>query len=414
MKVLHLIAGDLTGGAARGAYWLHRGLLSNGIESRVLTDSNYDFGDETVFSVAKGVKGRGLTKLRRLIDYVPTLLYPNREKAVFSTGLWGFDFTKEKPFIEADIVHLHWVNMGFVNIRHLKKVGKPIVWTLRDMWPATGGCHVPMNCQNYKTACGKCPQLGSHSELDLSRLIFRTKQKNIPQSLQVVGISRWISERAQESTLFRAHDVKTIFNNIDTQSFYPENKDISRSKLGLDTPKKIILLGAQSLDEFHKGFGKAIEAIACLDKKKFHLCLFGNNIDRRIIARTGLSYTSYGFLRNAESLRAAYSAADVFVSPSLMDAFGKTIAEAMACGTPAVCFDTTGPRDIVEHKVNGYRAAPYDAADLAKGIDWVIDNADYEGLAERSRRKIVSTFDSKLIAKQYVDLYRGLLGGMPN
>ena len=414
IKVLHLVAGELSEGAARGAYWLHRGLQAYGLRSRLLTDAGYVFGDDTVLSVADGFVGRGKRLLRRFLDHAPVMLYLSRNKKIFSTGVVGFDFTKTDAYLEADIIHLHWVNAGLFNIRHFRKIKKPIVWTLRDMWPMTGGCHYTMGCQRYKSLCGQCPQLGSKSGADLSRLVLRSKIENLPSSIHVVGISNWISECARESAVFKSCDVRTIFNNIDTQNFYPLEKKVARSMLGVESDKKIILIGAQYIDDFYKGFDKAVEALRYLDRDKYHLCFFGKTLTARDLSDIGFSYKFYGFLDSSDKLRAAYSSADVFLAPSLMDAFGKTMAESMACGTPVVCFDATGPKDIVDHKENGYRASPYDAADLAKGIDWVVDNEDHEGLAERSRSKIVSMFDSKIIAKQYVDLYRGILGDLPN
>jgi glycosyltransferase involved in cell wall biosynthesis len=111
-------------------------------------------------------------------------------------------------------------------------------------------------------------------------------------------------------------------------------------------------------------------------------------------------------------MRLAYSAADVFAAPSTMEAFGKTLAEAQACGTPVVCFDATGPKDIVEHQVTGYKAQAFHAADLAKGIEWVLDQpmGRYELMRERSRERAVEHFDSHVIAGQYRQLYDEMLG----
>ena len=408
MKVLHLVGGDLlSGGAARGAYWLHRGLLEHEIHTRLLTPSITDLGDDTVISIANDIKGKTGNLLRNAADVVPILLYPKRKDAIFSTGFAGYDFTKTSAYAKATIIHLHWINGGFVSMRHLHKVDKPIVWTLRDMWPMTGGCHIAyaLNCCRYIESCGRCPQLNSNSKHDLSRLVLSSKRKLLPDSIKVVGISNWISEQAKESSLFKSHDVRTIFNNIDTRVFSPVEKAVARAILGIQTDKKIILVGAHTLSIFYKDFDKFLEAARSLDKDKYHLCVFGN-VNHQLITDLGFSFNSFGYLHDTITLRLVYSAADLFVAPSLMESFGKTMAEAMACGTPVVCFDATGPRDIVDHKTNGYRAIPFEAEDLAAGIEWVCRNQHSLNLAQSARNKIVDTFDCGIIAEQYIQLYR--------
>lgn len=408
IKVLHLVSGDLSGGAARGAYWLHRGLLKNGIHSRILTDGNTNLLDETVFSIAENSRGKLARALRSRLNAVLTVFYPNRKGKNFSTGFFGYDFTKTRFYAEAMIIHLHGVDGGFVSMRHLSNIQKPIVWTLRDMWPMTGGCHYSMGCNNFVTGCGGCPQLGSNTKFDLSRFVCLTKKKYIPKTVKVVGISHWLSNQAKESLLFKPYDVCTISNNIDTQLFTPIEKIIARSILGIHTEKKIILTGAQSLNDFYKGFDKYLQAICHLNKDKYHLCFFGN-VDQQLVSELGFSFSIFGFLHDAISLRLAYSAADIFVAPSIMEAFGKTLAEAMACGTPVVCFDATGPRDIVDHMVNGYRAIPFESEDLARGIEWVCKNQDIVKMENSARNKVTLFFDNSVIAKQYIELYKNIL-----
>ena len=404
VKVLHLVAGDPDNGAARGAYSLHRGLLANAVHSRMLLDSGADVPDETVTTTGKGEVGRVSRFARLVMDRVPTLLYPKRRRAIFSTGFSGYDFTKTAAYADATILHLHWINEGFVSIRRLRNVNKPIVWTFRDMWPMTGGCHYAMDCRNYLTRCGKCPQLNSAAENDLSRFVFALKEKNFPKSIKIVGISRWIAECAKESALFRNFEIHTISNSIDTSAFSPVPKDIARSKLGLKSDKKIVLIGANIVTEFYKGFPKFLDALQYLNVEKYHLCFFGK-MDPNALPPLKFSSTQFGTLHDTGSLSLAYSAADVLVAPSLMEAFGKTLAEAMACETPVVCFDATGPRDIVDHLVNGYRSRPFEAEDLARGIAWVCGHPNYAALARSARAKAVECFDNQVVARQYRELY---------
>jgi len=179
---------------------------------------------------------------------------------------------------------------------------------------------------------------------------------------------------------------------------------------GIKTDKKIILAGAQSLKGFYKGFDKFIEAINLLDKDKYFLCFFGN-LDKSVAESLEFEYKNFGFLHDTVSLRVLYSASDVFVAPSIMEAFGKTLAEAMACNTPVVCFDATGPKDIVDHKINGYKAIPFESRDLANGIEWILNNKNHNELCQNAREKVLREFDSVVVAKKYIKLYEEIMSG---
>lgn len=409
MKILHLIGGDLNGGAARGAYWLHTALRSLGVNSRILTNSRSTINDENVASVLKSRTDKLLNIIRAQLDSnLPSIFHRNRRKIIFSTGMVGYDFTHLKEYKEADVIHLHWINAGFVNIKHLSKVNKPIAWTMRDMWPMTGGCHCAMGCERYKFGCGKCEQLNSNSSFDLSKVVFNRKKRYLPKSIKMIGISHWLSDRAKESSLFRDFDVRTIYNNVNTDEFLPIAKDTAKNILGIRTNKKIICV--QNSKAIYKGFDKFLEAVNSLDREKYFLLLFGDYNDKDIKKVWGGEYEILGFLYDNISLRLVYSAADVFVAPSVMEAFGKTLVESMACGTPVVCFDATGPREIVDHKINGYKAKPFDTRDLAYGIEWIINNSNFEELCRNAREKVVREFDSKIVAKRYIELYEEVSG----
>ncbi len=407
MKIVHVVSGDLGGGAARGAYWLHKGLRELGVDSIILTNAEDTWGDKSIYSIAVSKKEKILNFFRGESDSLIQTPYWKRKKLIFSTGLCGFDFRNLKVFKEAEIIHLHWINHGLTNIRHLKKIKKPIVWTMRDMWPMTGGCHYALTCDHYIYGCGKCPQLNSRLEYDLSRLIFKRKQHYIPPNTKLVGISRWLSDCARKSALFHDYDIRTIHNNINTRKFFPVPKPIARQMVGLPLEKPVLLVGAQHVNDFYKGFDIYLRAIPKLDSKP--LLLFFGNLSDALIEPFKLDFMNLGFLHDTISLRLAYSAADLFVAPSRMDAFGKTLAEAMACGTPVVCFDATGPGDIVDHMKNGYKATPFEPEDLARGIEWVLGHPEPEVLSRNAREKVLRNFDHLVVAMKHIELYREIL-----
>ncbi len=407
MNILHLVSGELTGGAARGAYWLHKALVRNGIHSRILNKSlaGHEIRDPDI----EVVPDTGISRLKAKIGRFPVLLYRSREKRLFHTGFTGFNFLKTDAYKWADIIHLHWINNGFIDTKSLAGTSKPVVWTMRDMWPMTGGCHYSMDCNRYTTGCGNCPQLHSKRNPDLSSYVVRRKARYVPKHVKLVGISRWLCECARHSFLYRDFDIRMIHNGIDVSEFTPVSKETARSGLEINTNKKIILIGAQHTSDFYKGFDKFMAATRLLDKNKVFILLFGET-DPAAVGNLGIEYRNLGFIYDTSSLQAAYSAADVFVAPSRMDAFGKTLAESLACGTPVVCFDATGPRDIVDHKVNGYRARPFEHSDLAAGITWVLaDRERHRQLCLEARKKAETSFDINRIAIQYAELYQTLL-----
>ena len=409
-NVLHLVAGRLDGGAARGAYWLHKALRSKGVGSTILTNARDDLGDSSVISINQNLLNRINLAARREIGRLPVMAYRQRQPTAFNTSFAGIDFTRHDAYEAADIVHLHWVN-GLVSTRSLSHVEKPIVWTLRDMWPFTGGCHHALDCDRFTERCGRCPQLGSTNENDLSRRLLTQKAASVPGKLSVVGISQWISEQAKKSSVFGQCNVSTISNNIDTDLFFPVKKALARRELGFEDGLRTVLIGAQDIGSVYKGFDLFLEALDDLRGEGFRLLTFGKPA-AGMPEHASFAVTQLGPLGDATLLRLAYSAADVFVAPSRAESFGKTLAEAMGCGTPVVCFDATGPRDIVEHLKDGYKARPFDPGDLANGIRWVLslDAAEHQSLCHRARQHAVARFDSRVAADQYLDIYRALLG----
>jgi glycosyltransferase involved in cell wall biosynthesis len=408
LNVLHLVGGSINAGAALGAYWLHDALRSAGVHSTILTNSSPVLSDQDIAYITRSPKEKLISLIRTQLDKAPVWLYRNAITSEFSTGITGFDFTRTPEFRQADLIHLHWINSGLVNMKHLARVDKPIVWTLRDMWPMTGGCHYAVDCENYKASCGHCWQLGKSGAHDLSRWVLKRKIRYVPRKTVIVGISQWLAQQARGSAIFRNFDVRVIPNNINLDHFFPVDKQTARGLLGLSTKKKIVLAGAQDLRSRFKGFDKFLAAVDTLPRDRYLLVFFGR-LDERPVKQLGFEFKSQGLLHDSISLRLLYSAADVFVAPSTIEAFGKTIAEAMACGTPAVSFDSAGPRDIIDHQKNGYLAQPFDPGDLANGISFVA-NSDTPSLSENARKKVAATFDSRIIAGKYKELYEELVG----
>lgn len=413
MKILIVNTMDIQGGAARAAYRLHKALLNNSIESQMLVQSKSS-DDFTVLTETGKVR-KVLTRFNPHIDSIPIRFYKNRIGTLFSPASYSFGNIVDKiNEINPDIVHLHWICGGMITIEDIARIKAPIVWTLHDNWAFTGGCHIMWDCEKYKNKCGTCFVLGSNRENDLSRKVFKRKEKTFQKVniLTIVGVSSWLKKCSEESHLLGDRKHYTIGNPINTDIFKPFDKDKSRELWNLPKNKKLVLFGAMSAtSDTNKGFKELSEAVKKIDKNNdIEFVVFGSS-KPRVAPEFGFKTHYLGHLHDDVSLVTLYSAVDVMIVPSLQEAFGQTASESMACGTPVVAFGATGLLDIVDHKKTGYLAKPFESADLACGIEWVLNADNYDELCVNGREKVLIEFDSKVVAKKYIELYKEILSG---
>lgn len=216
---------DNQGGAAIATYRLHCGLRSIGINSHMLVQSKKTDDHNVVGSLAKWQRNLAIFgSYLEIASY--KLYYRKHQKALFSTAWLPENLATKVEKFNPDIVHLFWVTSGFLRIETLKKIKRPIVWTLHDMWPFTGGCHYDNECGKFKQSCGDCPLLQSKQKKDLSRSVWERKRKSwegLP--IVVVATSHWMAKMARSSSLFKEQRVEVIPNGIDTARYKPINKD---------------------------------------------------------------------------------------------------------------------------------------------------------------------------------------------
>ena len=348
--------------------------------------------------------------IRPTLDQIPVMLYKNRTKTLFSPSWLPFSKAVKKiNEINPDIVHLHWITGGMFKIEDLDKIKKPIVWSLHDNWAFTGGCHIKWECDKYSRSCGACPRLGSDKENDLSKKVWQRKQKTFSQikNMTIVGLSRWITECSAKSSLLKDKKHLNLPNPININIFKPFDKVIAKELWNLPQDKKLILFGAISAtSDINKGFKELSDALHRLkNNNNIELVVFGSSKPKNA-PDFGFKTHYLGHLNDDISLVTLYNAVDVMVVPSLQESFGQTASESMSCGTPVVAFNTTGLIDIIDHKINGYLAKPFDPEDLAKGIEWVLNAPNYAELCQNAREKVRKKFDSYLVAQKYVELYK--------
>jgi glycosyltransferase involved in cell wall biosynthesis len=411
MKVLMLNTFDDVGGAARAAIRLQRGIRGRGIESSLLVQFKAGKAGDVICD--RSSLRQTARRLKVFVGLLPVRMYPNKPENNFSPALLPDHLSAEIAAFGPEVIHLHWLGAGFLQVETLAGLKKPIVWTLHDSWPFTGGCHVPFECTRYRQRCGRCPVLGSSRERDLSRWTWKRKEKAwFDLDLTVVAPSRWLADCARSSSLFRDFRVEVIPNGLDTEAFQPQDKKRSRDLLGLPKDRKIILFGAvRGTSDRNKGFDLLIKALRALGESSSNkmVVVFGST-DFAGKPDLGLPVIYLGRIDDDRRLAAIYAAADVFVVPSLQESFCQTAVEAMACGTPVAAFGATGLLDVLEHRRCGYLAQPYDTGDLARGISWILEDGNrHAELSLRARQKVEVEFDLKKVSGRYVTLYRELL-----
>src|SRR6476661_11852 len=412
MKVLLVSNYDIKGGAARATYRLHEGLQSIAVNSQILV--NYKCSNDENVRLMPSKLGEKFKSLRPKLNRLPLKLYPKLGQVIFSPQWVPDSLASEVAKINPDVINLHWVCEGYMQIETLAKFNKPVVWTLHDMWAFTGGCHYSENCDRYMNSCGACPQLHSTKDTDISRWIWQRKAQAWQNlALTLVTPSNWLAQCAKSSSLFNKYPVKVIANGLDPEVYKPLNRPQVRERLNLPQNKQLVLFGAmQGTDDRWKGFPLLVPALQSLSKSgwqdKIELLVFGSSKPENPID-VGFKTHYLGRLED-ESLAKVYAAADVMVVPSRYEAFGQTASEALACGTPVVAFDVTGLKDIVDGQQNGYLAKPYETEDLARGIAWVLEDPDrHQKLCRSARLKVEEKFTLEVQARAYKNLYEEIL-----
>lgn len=343
-----------------------------------------------------------------------------RDKSVrfaFSLANFGKDISRHPLVQEADVLHLHWINQGFLSlqgIEQLSLLGKPIVWTLHDMWAFTGGCHYSRSCMNFQQSCGNCPYLRNPAPNDLTNRIWKRKKKHYPTGIQYVTCSEWLAGIARSSSLLKDESVISIPNPIDDSIFQiVENQEKRKfwlsKNLNPDIPK--LLFVAMNVAEERKGFRFLVEALSTLKSEHPDLPL-----DIIVMGKAQpetLSVLPYpvhalGMIQAQEELALVYGASDVFVIPSLEDNLPNTVMESLACGTPVAGFETGGIPEMVGHLEQGYIAPQGDSRKLAEGIYWILQLADTPQLRSNALEKVAANYTNKVVAARYMEVYERL------
>lgn len=427
MRVDHINA-YLTGGAAVAARRLHHALLAGDIESRFwfsgesggrsapVPDASYrqlPWGMPPVWDV--GHFGRAALRW----SWERTLRSYYRRGNAARPGMYNGPVRPyPTPYVPdgtlPDLLHLHWVSqiIDYRSFFGSLPANQPLVWTLHDMQPLTGGCHHAHDCDRFQQTCGNCPALGRPSCHDLSFRDHGIKKRALfGRVIHIVTPSRWLERLARTSSLFPAGcTFQTIHNGIDLADFRPLEKRAARRQLGLPEDGLVIGYAAESLNNKPKGIEEFLRAISRLkSEERVTGLIFGKGEPPAGIATIPL--INLGFLTSPAQIRLAYAAADIFTVPSHAETISQTAPEALACGTPVVASDVGGIPEIVRDGKTGLLARPRDSESLAAQLTMLAaDPALRQRLVAAGRDLVHREFETTGQTARYGELYAEALG----
>ena len=410
MRVLIVNTSENVGGAAVAANRLMDALNNNGIKTKMLVrDKATD--NITVAQLDKSWRQRWNFLWERFVIFCH-LRFKRDNLFQIDIANAGTDITRTREFREADVIHLSWVNQGMLSIGGIKKIlasKKPVVWTMHDLWPASSICHYARNCHRYESRCGNCPLLpGGGSRNDLSAKVWRRKRQALgTNSILFVTCSRWLADKAKKSGLLSGQKLMSIPNPIDTHVFCREDQEKARIYAGLPADKRLILFVSQGMDYFITAMNKMVEQHPEM-RQNTGIAILGGQAEE-LAGKLPLPSYPLGYVSDEKKIASVYNSVDMFVLPSLEDNLPNTIMEAMACGVPCVGFNTGGIPEMIDHLKNGYVAEYKSVDDLAKGMHWVMCEADREALAAEALRKVNTCYSQYSVAMKYIEAYNEAL-----
>jgi glycosyltransferase involved in cell wall biosynthesis len=414
LKIVHLATTDISGGAARAAYRLHVGLRRAGHDSRMLVLHKQSDDDSVIpFRLNRSLSSRisrrilqpYLERSRRILAVRPD------DASHFSDdrSIYRSDILSQLP--PTDVLQLHWVS-GYIDYRVFfaqLPPELPVVWTHHDMNAFTGGCHFDGECGRFVHQCGSCPQLGSSKATDFSRRVWLRKHSAFSHmkenQLHIVTPSTWLHAELKRSSLLGKFPSSVIPYGLDTEIFAPQDKMQARSGFGIPPNAKVVLFLADWACERRKGLHLLMRAFEDIqDVPDLYFVAVGKALPAQFASRASTLIDSIG---DDATMARLYSAADIFVVPSLQDNLPNTALEALACGTPTVAFATGGIPDIIRTGVEGKLVAPGDVDELRRTISELLRNDDQRALlALNARKRAVQEYKLQVQAQRYLELYK--------
>ncbi len=420
MKILLVNTYD-RGGAANACLRLHEGLQREGVECSILFKTKQknisNSGIVNPLKIKATTFQKGINKLKRILIELK-LLKPTQKitnsflktrdpnLVLFSYPTSNYDITESPLYKEADIINLHWV-AGLLDYKSFfEKNTKPVVWTLHDINPFSGGGHADDKIIGVnKHGCPIYREFTNREKFEFEKIInYKLKIFRNAKSVHIVSLCNWMSYKVKNSLVFNKFSISLIPNGIDSTIFKPRNKEFSRNILNLSNNKKVVLFVADSIDINYKGYVFLKKALKELENNNLVLVAIGSS---REVNEMPYYVKELGVINDERLMSIAYSAADVFVIPSLADNLPNTVLESIMCGTPVIGFPVGGIPDMIQDGVNGLLTKDVSVSSLADSLNLFLNTADQFD-SNKIRENAVKKYDQKIQADNYIKLFEGI------
>ena len=416
LRIVHLNASS-AGGAFVAAQRLSESLNKiNGVNSVHLVFEGQS-GDYLLW--ANSWIKRKIAFVKHALEKLDFLRFEKNKtiRFAFSHAPFGIDITKIPQVQNADIIHLHWVNKGFLSlegIESLIQTNKIIVWTSHDMWPFTGGCYHPRGCENYAIGCGNCQYLKSPSANDLSRIVFAKKQHAWGNGeIKFALPSHWLFDHANLSGVIDENQkskMRVIPNPIDVNYFRPATSNERLEALdgfGLKSNLPTLMFSAANLTNHAKGFKEFKEICKLLKSqgKEIQALIIGDS--RSMELDLEVSTVHLGFVSDSTILRKAYWSTSIYVTTSHEENLPTTIMESLGCGIPVAAFAVGGIPEMIVENETGYLAEKLDFTNLANSISkhLSLNEESIKNICNNCNLFATEHYASNLVANQYLEFY---------
>ncbi len=408
------------GGAANACKRLHLALLNQEVDSKVLLKfQQNNWPKSSIFSqpisnptIFQKLKNKLNWILKKLKIYSPRSQKDVNTEfvSIRPEGLEFFtfpnsenDITQSPLYKEADIINLHWV-ANFLDFESFfKKNKKPIIWTLHDMNPFSGGEHYLEKYLGIDEYGKPLRRVISKEEQSVANknVALKKQAMSAVDNLTIVAPSKWLAEEARKSEVFKGKPILCIPYGLDPEIFTSRDQDYSKDLLNIPRGKKVILFVADSINKNRKGFIYLLEAFKQLELEDVTLCTIGSNdgleINKQVL--------KLGDINDEKLMSYAYSAADVFVIPSIMDNLPNTVLESLMCGTPVIGFPVGGIPDMIQDGVNGLLTNEISVTSLFETLTRflnITENFD----RNKIRKDAIEKYNQYIQAKKYIDLFQ--------
>ena len=404
MKILHVGATDSAGGASRASYRLHKGLEESGVDSKMLVRRKSSNDPKVSVSGDFSVFQNILEKLTPPIERALRRWSGNPTGPMWTFGIIPSQLAAIINATDADLVHLHLAGNGFLPVKTLSQIRKPLVWTLHDLWPILGVGH-------YDDAV---PELNpGWLSVDWESRVGSLKKKywgNL--GITAVGPSPWVVEQLSKMNNRPGWATAVIPYGLDTSVFEPRTNLRLREELGISQDRAVLIFGALGATSDSRKGGDLLEGVLEeLAHRNFEgdIIVFGDQ-DSAKIRSYGFRLIRLGPVCDDTRLAEIYSVGDVFLFPSREETFGQTASEALACGTPVVGFRAAGQASVFRHKEHGYQATPFSVSDMANGVEWIISEKRRGRLWQPECREFaLKEYSLARYASRHYDLYEKVI-----